>query len=260
MPTTRTLEISGDGVRSADGRVEVLTGPAANDAVFLGLDQDHVAWFARPADAGCSIKGLREIVQEDAIDPQLLAILAQARSMVGWHATHRFCAACGQASAMADGGYRRHCPSCGANHFPRTDPVVIMAVIHDDAILLGRQAAWRPGMYSALAGFMEPGETIEQAVAREVREEAGIQVADVRYIACQPWPFPSSLMIGTVARAQSSVLTVDSSELEDARWFGSTEVRQMVEGRHPQNLSAANPYAIAHHIILAALAIIEGKN
>src|SRR5213075_2648787 len=134
-----------------------------------------------------------------------------------WHSRHPHCSVCGTASGIVRGGWSRRCPNCGAEHFPRSDPVVIMLAQHDGRLLLGRQPHYPPDRYSALAGFVEPGETIEAAVAREIREEAGIAVAHVRYVASQPWPFPSSLMIGCHARALSEALTVDYTELEDAR-------------------------------------------
>jgi NAD+ diphosphatase len=154
---------------------------------------------------------------------------------------------------MADQGYRRHCDACGTDHFPRTDPVVIMAVKHDDRILLGRQASWPEGMLSALAGFVEPGETLEDAVRREVREEAGIVVGRVDYVTSQPWPFPSSLMIGCMCEAVTDEITVDTKELEMARWFSRDEVRLMINGTHPDGWRASNPYAIAYHLMLAAI-------
>ena len=138
---------------------------------------------------------MRALMMEGGLTQERLSILAQARSILHWHERHSFCANCGAKSLMADAGYKRVCDSCKTEHFPRTDPVVIMAVRHGDQVLLGRQASWPPNMYSALAGFMEPGETIEQAVAREVLEEAGIKVGAVSYVTTQPWPFPSSLMI-----------------------------------------------------------------
>jgi NAD+ diphosphatase len=251
------VAVLGDQVQTEAGQVFIQRGAIAAGSVFLGLDENKTAWFARPAVETSELTGLRDLMLAGDADAGLLSILAQARSMVGWHATHGFCAKCGAATDMADAGYRRHCAGCGADHFPRTDPVVIMAVVEGDAMLLGRQAAWKPGMYSALAGFMEPGETIEQAVAREVREEAGVVVHDACYVACQPWPFPSSLMIGMVAKAASRDLKIDHSEIEDARWFSKTEIRQMLERTHPDNLYAAHPYAIAHRIISAALEEIE---
>ena len=155
---------------------------------------------------------------------------AAALSLAGWHARHRFCANCGQPTEPVRGGWSRHCPACSADHFPRVDPVVIMLAEHDGDLLLGRQPHYPPNRYSALAGFVEVGETLEAAVARELHEEAGIRVADVRYVASQPWPFPSSLMIGCTARALGRELTVDTTELEDARWFSRAEVAAALAG------------------------------
>ena len=219
------------------------------ELVFLGEDPQQQLWFAASAAEVEGLQPLRGLMQQQLLSPELLSILAQARSLVHWHETHGFCAKCGAKSAMAELGYRRHCAACEADHFPRTDPVVIMAVRCGDELLLGRQAVWPAGMYSTLAGFVEPGETIEAAVAREVLEEAGIEVRDVTYITSQPWPFPASLMIGAVAWADSKAITIDGNELEDARWFSKSELQQMLEGKHPQGLTASHPYAIAHHLI-----------
>jgi NAD+ diphosphatase len=255
--STQTIFVAGDHVQATDGKIHVQQGATGADSIFLGIDDDKAAWFADAAVEGLELVGLRDLMLDGETNSAILSILAQARSMVGWHLSHAYCAKCGNPSQMADAGYRRHCDACGADHFPRTDPVVIMAVTHGSAILLGRQASWKPGMYSALAGFMEPGETIEQAVAREILEEAGVIVHDVRYVTCQPWPFPSSLMIGMVAQAKSRDLLVDHSEIEDARWFEKHDIRMMLDRTHPENLYAAHPYAIAHHIIVAALKEIE---
>ena len=154
---------------------------------------------------------------------------------------------------MKDGGYRRHCPRCAAEHFPRTDPVIIIIVRAGEEILMGRQASWSTGRYSALAGFMEPGETIEEAARREVLEEAGIRVGAMSYVASQPWPYPSSLMIGLIGEAINRDIVIDKTELEDARWFSRIEVAQMLDGRHPGALSVPPPMAIAHKILEAAL-------
>ena len=139
------------------------------------------------------------------------------------------------------------------DHFPRTDPVAIMVVRHQGSILLGRQSSWKPGMYSALAGFVEPGETIEDAARREVFEESGVRVGAVRYVTSQPWPFLSNLMIGLIGDAVSTEIKLDENELEDARWFSAEEARMMMDRTHPDGLYAANPYAIAHELVRVAL-------
>lgn len=249
----RWLKCRGDQVAFAGGS-PVHDGPEeAREQVFLGEDREGILWFAAPARETDQLLALRGVMLEGKVSAEMLAVLAQARSLLHWHETHGFCAACGTKSEMADLGYRRHCPACGRDHFPRTDPVVIMAVKHGETFLLGRQSSWQPGMYSALAGFMEPGETIEEAVAREVREETGIAVTSAAYVASQPWPFPSSLMIGMIAEAAGEKIVLDGSELEDARWFARDELELMLARRHPDGLHASHPYAIAHHIVKAAL-------
>jgi NAD+ diphosphatase len=172
-----------------------------------------------------------------------------AKSMVNWHQRHGYCANCGTRSAMKEGGWKRDCPNCKAEHFPRTDPVVIMMVTSGDKCLLGRQKQFLPGMWSCLAGFVEAAETIEDAVRREIFEESGIRCTDVNYYMTQPWPYPSSLMIGCSARAISDEIVVDRAELEDARWFSRAEVTLMHKREHPDRMFAAHPFAIAYHLI-----------
>jgi len=196
-----------------------------------------------------SVENLRAMAASGAIPAQELSTIAMAKSLVGWHQRHGFCANCGVRTALSQGGWRRDCPSCKAEHFPRTDPVVIMLVTAGERCLLGRQAQFPAGMWSCLAGFIEAAETIEQAVQREIVEEAGIQCTDVRYYMTQPWPYPSSLMIGCTARATTTDITVDRSELEDARWFDRAEAETMLKRTHPQGLSGPHPVAIAHHLL-----------
>ena len=219
-PEARVLQISGDAVRMKNTELFTKNDAPAAEAIYLGQDEQDIAWFARNIAPDESLKPLRGLMLEGLISAQELSILAQARSMVHWHNHHSYCSNCGSKSLMQDAGYRRHCPDCKVDHFPRTDPVVIMAVHHQDKLLLGRQASWPPGMYSALAGFMEPGETIEQAVAREVLEETNINIGKVAYLISQPWPFPASLMIGVLAEATSDQIKIDPAELETARWVG----------------------------------------
>jgi NAD+ diphosphatase len=185
------------------------------------------------------------------LSPPDLAIYGGARSLVDWHARHRFCARCGAGTKPVKGGWQRHCDGCGADHFPRTDPVTIMLVEHEDRLLLGRQPRFPPKMYSALAGFVEPGETIEEAVAREIHEEAGVRVRDVQYIASQPWPFPSQLMIGCTSVADDPELTIDTTELEDARWFTRAELEEARAAGEAgtELLYFPRPFAIAHHLV-----------
>ena len=199
--------------------------------------------------AGLQILDLRSIAVQGLVPEAELGLLAQAKALFNWHRTHGFCARCGAATHPAPSRLRRDCPACAAQHFPRTDPVVIMLVIRGDNCLLGRQARFVPGMYSCLAGFVSQGETIEDAVRREILEEAGIRVRRVRYLTSQPWPFPSSLMIGCEGEADSDAITLDQDELEEGRWFSREEVQAMLERRHPDGLSAPNPIAIAHHLL-----------
>ena len=179
-------------------------------------------------------------------------ILAQSRAQLDWHARHGFCSVCGQRTESGKGGHVRKCPACGAEHFPRTDPVVIMVTHDGDRCILGqsRGRLSRSGMYSALAGFVDQGEAIEEAVRREVREEAGIEVGEVTYHSSQPWPFPSSLMIGCHARALSTEINRDEEEMSDVRWFTRDEVLSALKDENPE-LKVPGPIAIAHHIIKA---------
>ena len=183
-----------------------------------------------------------------ALDAAEAHLAATARAILGWHRTHGYCAACGAASLPAMAGWQRNCPACGAHHFPRTDPVVIMLVTRGNAVLVGRNAQWPEGMYSLLAGFVEPGETMEAAVRREVFEETGIRIGPVRYLASQPWPFPASLMLGCAAEALDGAITIDPAELEDALWVTREEMVTVMAGHHPR-LKPARRGAIAHFLI-----------
>lgn len=197
------------------------------------------------------VTDLRSIAVQGLVAPEHLPPLAQAKALLAWHARHRFCANCGAPTNSVEGGWKRECPTCKAEHFPRTDPVVIMLASRGDQCLLGRSARFASAMWSCLAGFVEPGESIEEAVRREVREEAGITCGRVAYFASQPWPFPMSLMIGCHAEALTAEITIDPSELEGARWFDRDEVALMLSRRHPDGLGTPPPVAIAHHIIRA---------
>lgn len=176
------------------------------------------------------------------------ALAAQARGLVEWHARSRYCAACSSATIPEQGGGLRRCPQCALEHFPRTDPVVIAVVVRGERCLLGRSPGWPATMYSALAGFVEPGENLEEALRREVQEEAGIRVGAVHYVASQPWPFPGSLMIGCLAQAESDEITVDAVELEAARWFTREEVVAALDAPTAE-LILPPPVAIAHHLV-----------
>jgi NAD+ diphosphatase len=189
-------------------------------ALFLGVI-DGVAYFAAeledPVQATLPLVDLRSV--GPVLPPHEAGLLASARALLHWHSTHRFCGSCGSATLPAQGGHARTCPQCGREHFPRTDPAVIVLVTHGDQALLGRSPRFPPGMYSTLAGFVEPGESLEQAVEREIEEEAGIRLRTIQYRSSQPWPFPQSLMLGFRAEAETAQLRIDQDELEDALWI-----------------------------------------
>ncbi len=250
--------------RLGGARIEALLGiEAAGAPVFAALlpdgaveeIADHSDGFLDrrqlvvPGRDDLALIDLRSIAVQGLVAADALAVLGQAKAILGWHARHGFCANCGAATRPAAAGWRRECDLCKAQHFPRTDPVVIMLALEGERCLLGRQSRWPKGMYSCLAGFVEPGETIEEAVRREIHEESGIACGEIAYLASQPWPFPSSLMIGCFARALNRDIVVDGEELEDARWFTRDEVMAMFDKRHPEGLSAPMPMAIAHHIL-----------
>ncbi len=172
------------------------------------------------------------------LDVRDAELAATGKAILGWHQTHKFCACCGVASEIAQAGWQRRCPACNAGHFPRTDPVVIMLVTRGDAVLVGRSPGWPEGMYSLLAGFVEPGETLEAAVRREVFEEVGVRVGAVTYLASQPWPFPASLMFGCAGEALDDRLNIDPVEIEDAMWLSREEMMTAFAGEHPQVLPA----------------------
>ncbi len=216
----------------------------------LGLAKDQAEALKARGDEFL-VTDLRSIAVQGLVAPDHLPPLAEAKAMLAWHARHRFCANCGAATNAVEGGWKRECAACKAEHFPRTDPVVIMLAVHGERCLLGRSARFASAMWSCLAGFVEPGENIEEAVRREVHEEAGIVCGRVAYFASQPWPFPMSLMIGCHAEALTTDIEVDKAELEGARWFEREEVALMLLRRHPDGLGTPPPVAIAHHIIRA---------
>lgn len=231
------------------------------EPLFLGLEDGAPRFaIAFPPAArekmeadGLFVSDLRSIAVQGLVGPAHLAPIACGKALFHWHQRHRFCSNCGEKSRITDAGWRRDCPACGGQHFPRTDPVAIMLTAHGDHCLLGRQPHFAPGMWSALAGFVEPGESVEEAVRRETLEEAGITTGRVIYRTSQPWPFPMSLMIGCLAEATSQDITIDPSELEAARWFHRDEVAAMLTRTHPDGLFTPPPVAIAHHLIRAFL-------
>lgn len=231
----------------------------ATDCIFLGIDENDVGHFAVALDE-ITNEYFKTVVSEftDVRSAALQlggrhsAVIAQARSLFHWHTCHGYCAACGAPSIMQRGGSQRLCTnkSCRIIHFPRTDPVVIMLVESPagDECLLGRSPGYPQGLVSTLAGFVEPAESIEEAVVRELKEEAGIICERVRYFASQPWPFPSSLMIACFTRATSKALLVNIHELEWARWFSRKEIRLLFDGKI-DGMTAPQPIAIAHYML-----------
>lgn len=249
----------------------------SGEIVFLGLDEGVPRFAADISD--WSPEAGAEAVEQGFFDPSVqrhpslsddhsflelrgvmtaltardAELAATAKAVLHWHRSHGFCAACGAESHSAMGGWQRNCPACGAHHFPRTDPVVIMLITRGNRVLIGRNGNWPEGMYSLLAGFIEPGETLEAAVRREVLEESGVQVGAVRYLASQPWPFPSSLMFGCAGEALSDEIRIDPEELEDALWITREEMVLVVAGQHPR-IKPARRGAIAHFLIANWLA------
>ena len=227
----------------------VLLGFEADETPVLaapcGMEKDHLPHDMKAID-------LRSVYMQGLVSADRLGAIAQGSALVSWNRSHRFCARCGHESRIADGGYKRICTHCETMHFPRTDPVVIMLAVTPDneRCLLGRSPHFNEGMYSCLAGFVEPGETLENAVRRETEEEAGIRVGKVAYYASQPWPFPHTLMIGCHAEAETTEIRIDD-ELEDCRWFTRSDVRRMLDNDHPEGLRTPPGGAIAAHLIRA---------
>ncbi len=278
----RTFVIAGDNVvleRDSDGHRSLYTFAEAalmgapRETVFLGHDgvggvfatllsdgpqdlgpdpeQLSRAYRGAPGQGfGQQRIDLRTIATQGLVSGKQAGRLAEAKSLLYWHSRHRFCSNCGAPTRIEAAGWKRVCDGCKGEHFPRTDPVVIMLAVDGDQCLLGRQPRFPRNMYSALAGFVEGGETLEAAVRREIREEAGIETGRVTYMASQPWPFPCSLMIGCLAQAETRKIKIDETELEDARWFARDETLAMVDGRHP-DFFCPPKLAIAHHLLAA---------
>jgi NAD+ diphosphatase len=241
-------------------RSEIADSIAGDDAIsiFLGLDGDRAIFALDVSDAGEPAKtgplaGLGHFrdarTAASMVSIKDAALIAQAKAMIDWHQRHGFCPRCGAPTKLMDAGYRRLCGTCNAEHFPRVDPVVIMLAIEGEACLVGRGKLFPAGMFSALAGFVEPGETIEEAVRRELMEEASVKVGEVTYYATQPWPFPSSLMIGCFAKAENREVKADENELAEVRWIERRVARELIEGKQVDGLRVPPPIAIAHHLI-----------
>lgn len=253
-PTSRCLSLNGlDPIPCADGLTWTAAAFVPDDTalIFIGVDDDGNACFVPEAAPAARIDGRSRTAMRvlPMLPSDQAALYGGARSLVDWHARHRFCAACGGATVLAKGGWQRTCTACSAEHFPRVDPVTIMLALHGDRALVGRQHGYPPRMYSALAGFVEPGESLEEAVARELFEEAGVRANDVRYVTSQPWPFPSSLMIGCMADVADAALTLDTTEIEDAIWITRDEAAAALAHAPDAPFHAPPSLAIAHHLL-----------
>jgi NAD+ diphosphatase len=269
-PASRAVIATSDGVLVEGWRpalVPMADVAGRGETALLGVDDAGAVFAVDPGPEaaaalrpGAEVLGLREVAAMAATADA--GLLAHAVGLLNWHRRHRFCANCGAPSEPGEAGYVRSCPRCGAVHHPRTDPVVITLVHDRDRVLLGRQATWPAGRYSALAGFVEPGESLEEAVVREIDEEAGVRVRDVRYRSSQPWPFPTSLMLGFEAAYAGGAPHTRDGELEDLRWVSRAEVERAVArpagGSRDWELSEAElilppPLAIARRLIEAWL-------
>lgn len=246
-------------------------GLPVTESLFLGVDPPSgggrfavavTEHRARNAPGGLEmmrpIVDLRSLAMQGVLPSQELSLLGLAKALAAWHENTRCCGHCGGTTLVKDGGWRRKCWACGKEHFPRTDPVVIMLIVDppNDRCLLGREARFAEKMWSTLAGFIEPGEDIEHAVRREVKEETRIEVGDVRFHSTQPWPFPHSLMIGCIGIARTTDIVIDPNEIVEARWFSRPDVRLMLDGQHPDGIWVPGQQAIARALLTA---FVEGE-
>jgi NAD+ diphosphatase len=261
-PRSRAVAATRDGVVVGDGETGELERVALGSEslpILLGLDGDGRALFARDLegtepDNGAVVVPLREAGM--TLPPAEAGLAAYVVALLGWHRRHGFCANCGHATEIAEAGYSRHCPNCGATHFPRTDPVVIMTVEHDGRLLLGRRAGWPAGRLSVLAGFVSPGESAEEAVVREVEEESGIVARDPVFVTSQPWPFPASLMLGFHAVSDGGEPHATDGELEEVHWLTLEAIRQAAREENP-DFKLPPPVSIARYLIEHWLALHE---
>lgn len=251
----RWLRLQGfDPVLTADGALDWTAAPAADaqaPAILLGLRGavPHFVALEQHATDAPLFRSPRVMEVLATLDGEDMAVYGTARSLIDWHGKHRFCGKCGAPTHAHRAGWGRRCSGCAAEHFPRVDPVVIMVAEHAGRALVGRQASWPSGRYSALAGFLEPGETIEEAVARELLEEAGVRATRVRYVTSQPWPFPAQLMLACIAEVDSDALTIATDELEDALWVSRDEVLAALAGDAHARFAAPPAYAVAHALL-----------
>ncbi len=255
----RLLGLSGlDPLLTSDGDLvwhSMADAPQDGEFILLGLadDKPHFTMVvdanAGPMRTPATFQALSLMAGDQA------AIYGAARSLIDWHNNHRYCPRCGGVTKLFRAGWGRRCLACNAEHFPRTDPVVIMLAEHEDKVLLGRQASWPEGNYSALAGFLEPGESIEEAVRREIEEESGVKTGTVRYVTSQPWPFGGSqLMMACIAEAHDTAITLDTNELEDAIWVTRAEAAAVLAGESGGRFKCPPPFAIAHTLLKAWVA------
>ena len=251
--SARLLILAGlDPVLGEDGRLAwvPLAEGCAEELIFLGLEGDSPL-FAPLVRAELGQRAWSVFRTLGLMTSEETAVWGAARSLIEWHNRHLFCGRCGSPTMSFRGGWGRRCGNCRLEHFPRIDPVVIMLAEHDGKVLIGRQPQYPAGRFSALAGFVEPGESIEEAVAREIREEAGLIVSNVRYIASQPWPFPGQLMIACVAEAATHEVVLDRNELDDAMWVDRAQVRAALDGDPAAPFLAPPHFAIAHSLLRA---------